>query len=1168
MKILELNLLAFGPFTNVLLDLSGGHEGLHVVYGRNEDGKTSSLRAIKALLYGIPPNTADNFLHDNQALRLGGRLRLSNGSEISFLRRKGTKRTLLSPDGNNPLNDRALENFLGGVGEQVFATMFGISHDILVSGGQDLLQGGGEVGQSLFAAGLGATGLPAFLKEMEGEMRALFLPSGANPVINQSLTAYKRAKLKVNELSLPGREWAKHRQALEEAQNRRAEVTARLSELSKEKSRLERLEKTLPKISRRIMLLDRLGKMDQVVLLSAEFSEERREAMEALRPAEIGYARVLGELERLEQLSEELKIPEALLRQAEIITALHRRLGAHLKAKQDLPGLEENLLGLEAKAMSHLSKLRPDLNLERVEEIRLTSAARLTIQELAGRCQALETKLDRARQDEENAQRQLNAAKTALQEMAAVRNPSELNSAVVKARKKGNLEGVQQRLQEDLDKQESQLLVNLQRLGLWSGPLEELEKLPIPVPETVNRFESLLGNQETEAGRLDEKIAEVRGEEVNFEQQLVALRLTGEVPSEQELIEARKDRDQGWQLIRRGWLLQEDVSQEAAAYDKDHELASAYEIRVASADDISDRLRREAERVAAQANLVAALETRKQFLKELSEQRTVSQQRLAEIQGEWDSLWKTCGIIPLPPREMRAWLNRHQHLAQGVEILRELQRQLDGVTNEIATHQAQLTKALKNLQEPEPKEAKTLEALLDICQLVVTTIQDNARQREGLQERIAELSNKLAQARQEKEAATGQLEKWQHSWSEAIRPLGLPDQASPAVVNVLLNEMEELLHSVDKIAGFRDRIAGIKRDAEQFQADVLDLVGRVAQELARLSPEQAAAELQAQLAKAQKDAAKLESLVGQIEEKKEFLEKTKETIEIEQKRLTTLCQQAGCRDYQELEAIEKKSQEFQSLQQEVAALEEQILEQSAGSSLEDFIQEAGTADFDAISGQVEVINQLIEQLESERSELDEQIVQERIELAKMDGNAQAAEEAESAQEILAKMRVEVEHYLRLRLSWLILHKEIERYREENQGALIKKAADLFKILTLGSFSSLMVDYNEKDIPILQGVRPTGERVGVEGMSDGTVDPLYLSLRLATLEQYMETHEPMPFVVDDILIKLDDYRAKATLKVLHELSQRTQVIFFTHHQHLLELAQQLNNDGNIIMHQLN
>ena len=165
------------------------------------------------------------------------------------------------------------------------------------------------------------------------------------------------------------------------------------------------------------------------------------------------------------------------------------------------------------------------------------------------------------------------------------------------------------------------------------------------------------------------------------------------------------------------------------------------------------------------------------------------------------------------------------------------------------------------------------------------------------------------------------------------------------------------------------------------------------------------------------------------------------------------------------------------------------------------------------------------------------------------------------------MRDDVEHYIRLRLGWIILNREIERYREENQGALITKAADFFRTLTLGSFVSLMAGYNEKDEPILQGIRPSGKPVGVEGMSDGTVDPLYLALRLATLEEYLESHEPMPFVVDDILIKFDDYRAEATLKALYGLSQRTQVIFFTHHQRLVELVQKFGSDDNVIVHRL-
>lgn len=62
MKIIELRLSAFGPFTNRVLDLSAGDQGLHVIFGPNEAGKSSALRAIYALLYGIPAQTADAYL--------------------------------------------------------------------------------------------------------------------------------------------------------------------------------------------------------------------------------------------------------------------------------------------------------------------------------------------------------------------------------------------------------------------------------------------------------------------------------------------------------------------------------------------------------------------------------------------------------------------------------------------------------------------------------------------------------------------------------------------------------------------------------------------------------------------------------------------------------------------------------------------------------------------------------------------------------------------------------------------------------------------------------------------------------------------------------------------------------------------------------------------------
>lgn len=75
------------------------------------------------------------------------------------------------------------------------------------------------------------------------------------------------------------------------------------------------------------------------------------------------------------------------------------------------------------------------------------------------------------------------------------------------------------------------------------------------------------------------------------------------------------------------------------------------------------------------------------------------------------------------------------------------------------------------------------------------------------------------------------------------------------------------------------------------------------------------------------------------------------------------------------------------------------------------------------------------------------------------------------------------------------------------------------------------------------------------MSDGTRDQLYLALRLAVIERHLEAGQRLPLVVDDLLLHFDDERARQALVVLAELGCRTQVLFFTHHRHLVELARQ-------------
>jgi len=133
MKILEVKLLAFGPFTDKPLKLDAGQEGFHIVYGPNEAGKSSALRALRQMLYGIPERSLDDFIHPYAKIRIGGVLRRSDGTVLELIRRKGRIHTLRAPDDETLINESHLQTFLGGVDADLFATMFGIDHADLVS---------------------------------------------------------------------------------------------------------------------------------------------------------------------------------------------------------------------------------------------------------------------------------------------------------------------------------------------------------------------------------------------------------------------------------------------------------------------------------------------------------------------------------------------------------------------------------------------------------------------------------------------------------------------------------------------------------------------------------------------------------------------------------------------------------------------------------------------------------------------------------------------------------------------------------------------------------------------------------------------------------------------------------------------------------------------------
>jgi DNA repair protein SbcC/Rad50 len=120
--------------------------------------------------------------------------------------------------------------------------------------------------------------------------------------------------------------------------------------------------------------------------------------------------------------------------------------------------------------------------------------------------------------------------------------------------------------------------------------------------------------------------------------------------------------------------------------------------------------------------------------------------------------------------------------------------------------------------------------------------------------------------------------------------------------------------------------------------------------------------------------------------------------------------------------------------------------------------------------------------------------------------------------------------------------------------LLAAAERWFTCITGGAWRGLKPDWRDDD-QVLLAQRDDGRELTIDCLSEGTADQLYLALRLGAIEVRLGSAPAVPLLLDDVLMTFDDARAARTLVALAELGRRNQVIYFTHHRHLADLARE-------------
>ncbi|MDR6667735.1 AAA family ATPase [Rhizobium sp. 1399] len=170
MRINRLDLTRYGKFTDAVIDFGSrpvGSPDLHVIYGPNEAGKSTTLDAILDLTFGIGNTTKYGFQHPYNTMRLGANVHVG-GQDRDFVRIKRPQNSLLDRE-ERSLADTEIRADLGGIDRDAFSTMFSLDDITLEKGGESILASKGDLGELLFSASAGLSDLSRQLLTIRGD---------------------------------------------------------------------------------------------------------------------------------------------------------------------------------------------------------------------------------------------------------------------------------------------------------------------------------------------------------------------------------------------------------------------------------------------------------------------------------------------------------------------------------------------------------------------------------------------------------------------------------------------------------------------------------------------------------------------------------------------------------------------------------------------------------------------------------------------------------------------------------------------------------------------------------------------------------------------------------------------------------------------------------------
>lgn len=1176
MKLARLLLLAFGPFTNKTLDFSAGSVNLHLIYGPNEAGKSSALRAMTDLRYGIPLRSPDDFLHPAGELRIGGIFIHQAGRPVGLIRRKGRGATLSGLDVRTEQTDpvftvdsRLERELTGGLERREFETMFGLNHARLREGGALLLSGESDLGSTLFEASAGTGGIAALLAALDIDAKRLYSQHGRaqNAVINEARRQLDEQRKAWREAQTKPAEWQALNRAHETAKAALDDVTKALETLRRRENELTELRTVQPLLREHDRLAAALQSYAAIPDLSEVQREERLAAEQALQRALVDFQDAEDELARCAAALDGLVIEPLLLDHADAIERLVSGVEVAARNRPEIHQQNSLIAKIEEELDLVSTRLAPGVDRRTILAAVPSAADRVALEGHLAEVSRLNERLEGYRE-------RVDALEAALQPDSLVTDPVPdplHRQALVAAIRAGQARGdvLRQKSEQDrgLRELESQLALALSELGIESE--QALHRSQPLLDAQIAEVKQDLADIEAHVTKCRDE-AELVGRDLDGQRlrqrQLAA---EGEVVTAETLRQARAKRAEEWAAIRRTYIDRTGgTNQLALGFDAAKALPETFEAAVGEADRQADLLRADTKRAAGLEECSARIDQMEMRRKELESEMAKLCATRDGLQVAWRQRLLQAGLPDLDPASLREWQGRRQEALHLVERVAAQRADRDRLLADAASSATAIARGLRAVGSP-PAAAETgaLEQLPRLIEQAVyweqsataAEAEQQARLKTAQTQRIERdrVGRQISDTEADRRRHLDQLQAWHAR-------LFLAGEATPEALKSRLDELDVLARQASALAEAQQRRAQLQAIVDDLKMQVVQVAGLLGEAVPTV-PDDYADRLRKRLALSRHNQQEGHALIRDRTKAQEKKRQAAAAQVAEAAVLAGLCTRASGATIDQLPELEEQASIKREVRKSLALLQHQLANASSQPEGELRARLAGL-DVPALESERERCRNEMQRLEQEQVAAQRAEEQTRRALEVIDASDRAALAREAMESAAARYRSAIRPWARLKLARSLLQEALNRFRERAQAPMVAAASAYFSLMTGGAYERLVTD-ERGDKPVLCAQRAGGLTIGIEEMSEGTADQLYLALRLAALELRRSSHPPMPLVLDDTLITSDDARAGHILRALARFAEGSQVMLFTHHRHLLDLARGAIGDQAFVAHHL-